>query len=75
MGPGDLVTAALILAGACWLLYRSLFKRKGACHGCDSGACRPPAGGLVRLGQGATAPGRRSAAPGDPHRCGGQPIP
>jgi hypothetical protein len=38
MGPGDLVTAALILAGACWLLYRSLFKRKGACHGCDGGA-------------------------------------
>jgi hypothetical protein len=50
VGPGDLVTAALILAGACWLLYRSLFKRKGACHGCDGGACRPPErAALVRL--------------------------
>jgi hypothetical protein len=44
MGPGDLVIAALILAGAAWLLYRSLWKRGGACGGCSSaGACRPAA--------------------------------
>ncbi len=53
MGAGDLFTAAVILAGAGWLLHRSLFRKKGCCHGCSGGACgRPPEGPLVRLGGG-----------------------
>jgi hypothetical protein len=52
VGPGDLVTAALILAGAAWLLYRSFARTKGGCHGCAGAGCRPPSRdeGLVRLG-------------------------
>jgi hypothetical protein len=53
MGLADAVTAAVILAGALYLLYRSLWKGGGSCHGCaSSGACgtraRAPAP-LVRL--------------------------
>jgi hypothetical protein len=53
MGLPDAVTAAVILAGAVYLLYRSLWKGGGSCHGCDGGACRPSSrghAGLVRLG-------------------------
>ncbi len=54
MGVADFVIAAVVLASATWLLYRSL-RRAGSCHGCSSGACgRPPeqvASGLVRLGK------------------------
>jgi hypothetical protein len=49
----DLLVAAAILAGAAWLLYRSLWRSGGACHGC-AGACRSvprDAPGLVRLGR------------------------
>ncbi len=53
MGVADFVIAAVVLAAASWLLYRSM-RRAGNCHGC-SGACgRPPeqgASGLVRLGK------------------------
>lgn len=54
MGLADLVIAVLILAGAAWLLYRSLFKKKG-CGGCASaGSCTtrhdPPSKTLVKLG-------------------------
>lgn len=49
MGPGDLFTAAVILAGAGWLLWRSLLRRKGACHGCG-GCGRPAESTVVRLG-------------------------
>jgi hypothetical protein len=54
MGLADLVTAAVILAGAALLLYRSIVRTKGGCHGCESGGCRPPqreTAELVRLGQ------------------------
>jgi hypothetical protein len=41
MGFVDIVLAGLIVGGAIYLLYRSLWKKKGYCHGCDaSGKCR-----------------------------------
>jgi hypothetical protein len=36
MGFVDIVLAGLIVGGAVYLLYRSLWKKKGYCHGCDS---------------------------------------
>ncbi len=39
MGVNDVVWMVLILAGAGWLLYRSLWKKKGQCHGCSGGSC------------------------------------
>lgn len=39
MGCADLMLAAVILGGALWLLYHSLWKRKGHCPGCDGGGC------------------------------------
>lgn len=39
MGASDMIIAAFILAGAAYLLYRSLWKKKGHCCGCDSGSC------------------------------------
>jgi hypothetical protein len=53
MGAGDLFTAASILAGAGWLLYRSLLRPKsgGGCHGCSGGCGRKtPETTVVRLG-------------------------
>ena len=53
MGLPDAVTAAVILAGAVYLLYRSLWKGGGSCHGCDGGAVPVLVAGsrrLVRLG-------------------------
>ncbi|WP_242337698.1 MULTISPECIES: hypothetical protein [Anaeromyxobacter] len=55
MGLEDAVIAALVMAGALYLLYRSLWRGGGACHGCSSGgACsaraRAPAP-LVTLGR------------------------
>jgi hypothetical protein len=64
MTLGDLVTATLILGAAGWLLYRSLFARKGGCHGCSSGACRPPQSGVVRLGSRPARPGADDARSG-----------
>jgi len=41
MGFVDIVLSVLIVGGAICLLYRSLWKKKGYCHGCDSsGKCR-----------------------------------
>jgi hypothetical protein len=62
VGAADLVIAGLVLAGALYLLYRSTWKRGGACHGCDGGACgRPAPAPLVRLGtSGAGQPPRRA---------------
>jgi hypothetical protein len=63
--PDVLITIAVLSASA-WLLYRSVWTRRGACHGC-SGGCRPTArdGGaaLVSLGSG---PHRGTAAGGPP---------
>ena len=41
MGAKDMIIAAVILIGAFYLLYRSLWKKKGHCSGsgCDSGSC------------------------------------
>jgi hypothetical protein len=39
MGATDVVWMVLILAGAGWLLYHSLWKKKGHCGGCDAGGC------------------------------------
>ena len=52
----DLVIAALVLAAAAYLLYRSFWRKGGACHGCAGGGCRPRARApeevaLVRLGR------------------------
>ncbi len=49
MGPGDLFTAAAILAVAGWILWRSLLRKKGGCHGC-SGCSHGGGDDLVRLG-------------------------
>ncbi len=53
MDAGDLITAALILAGTFYLLYRSLFRKKGGCHGCSGDGCgrgRATETPVVRLG-------------------------
>lgn len=39
MGVFDFILIVLILAGAFWLLYRSLWKKKGGCHGSECGGC------------------------------------
>jgi hypothetical protein len=39
MSGSDVVIAALVLAGSAWLLYRSLWKARGPCHGCSGGGC------------------------------------
>ncbi|MBI4686768.1 MAG: FeoB-associated Cys-rich membrane protein [Nitrospirae bacterium] len=39
MGIVDISLMVLIIGGAFYLLYRSLWKKKGHCQGCDSGAC------------------------------------
>lgn len=53
MSLADLVIAALVLAAAAYLLYRSLSRKGGACHGCAGGCAerpREPEGvALVRL--------------------------
>lgn len=40
MGFGDFVWMGLILAGAAYLFYRSVIKKKGHCPGCDDGSCK-----------------------------------
>lgn len=65
MGITDLVIAAAVLAGALALLYRSVWKRGGGCHGCDGAACgRPAAAPLVRLGAGGADQRRRGGGAG-----------
>ncbi|BBA71667.1 FeoB-associated Cys-rich membrane protein [Geobacter sulfurreducens] len=39
METADIIIAAIILAGAAWLLYRSVWKKKGHCQGCEGGCC------------------------------------
>lgn len=36
MGLTDIVLIVLIVGGAVYLLYRSIWKKKGYCHGCDA---------------------------------------
>ena len=74
MGLADAVIAAVILAGATYLLYRSLWRGGGSCHGCASrggGACgasaRAPAP-LVRLAAQPRAGGGQGTPPPACHR-------
>lgn len=39
MGFIDIVLMGVIISGAVYLLYRSLWKKKGHCTGCDSNTC------------------------------------
>jgi len=39
MGIGDIVWMALIVSGAGYLLYRSVWKKKGHCQGCVNAGC------------------------------------
>lgn len=52
MGPADLLIAAVVLGAAIALLFRSIRRTQGGCHGCASGGCgaRRDASELVRLG-------------------------
>ena len=38
MGVTDVIIAAVIVAGACYILYATLWKKKGCC-GCEGGSC------------------------------------
>ena len=41
MGFVEIALTVLIVGGVLYLLYRSLWKKKGYCHGCDSsGECK-----------------------------------
>jgi hypothetical protein len=39
MGVTDIIIAAAILAGAVYLMYHSMWKKKGHCQGCGDGGC------------------------------------
>lgn len=39
MGFSDIIWMGLIIAGTVYLLYRSVWKKKGHCTGCDSQTC------------------------------------
>jgi hypothetical protein len=39
VSAADLAIASVVLAGALWLLYRSVVRGQGACHGCSGGSC------------------------------------
>lgn len=39
MGFSDIIWMALIIAGAGYVLYRSVWKKRGYCPGCDSQTC------------------------------------
>jgi hypothetical protein len=39
MGVTDIIIMAVIIAGAIYLLYHSLRKKKGHCTGCNSDSC------------------------------------
>ena len=39
MGFMDIMLMVVIIGGAFYILYRSVWKKKGHCSGCDSGTC------------------------------------
>lgn len=39
MGIYDIAWMVMIVVGALYILYRSLWKKKGHCVGCDSKTC------------------------------------
>jgi len=43
----DIILALLIFLGAIYLLYRSLWKKKGNCSGCISGDCKTK--GIIKI--------------------------
>jgi len=46
----DLLLAGGLIIGSIYLLYRSVWKRKGFCPGCDSRACSIKADNKKLLG-------------------------
>lgn len=44
MSVVDIFLMMLIGGGAVWLLYRSLWKKKGCCGGSECGGCGNPKG-------------------------------
>ncbi|HEY6003520.1 MAG TPA: FeoB-associated Cys-rich membrane protein [Anaeromyxobacter sp.] len=49
MGASDVLLAGAILAGAGWVLYRSLWKARGRCAGCSG--CGSGGEAPVQLGR------------------------
>ncbi|MEK6743274.1 MAG: FeoB-associated Cys-rich membrane protein [Nitrospirota bacterium] len=45
MGFADVAVMILIITGAFYLLYRSVWKKQGHCSGCDAGTCNAKGGG------------------------------
>jgi hypothetical protein len=39
MGLSDILLMILIVGGAIYLLYRSIWKKKGHCSGCSDATC------------------------------------
>lgn len=39
MGATDILLMGVIIGGALYLLYRSVWKKKGHCSGCNSVTC------------------------------------
>ena len=39
MGMTDIIIAGIIIAGAVFLLYHSVWKKRGHCQGCGDGGC------------------------------------
>lgn len=39
LGSSDMLWMGAIIAGALYLLYRSVWKKNGHCQGCTSGTC------------------------------------
>ncbi len=39
MDMADYFWVTVIVSGAVYILYRSVFKKKGGCHGCSAGTC------------------------------------
>jgi hypothetical protein len=60
MGPSDFILSAVILGGAGYLLYRSIWKKKGHCAGCPGGGCGARERGPVVLAR----PRGRPSSPG-----------
>jgi hypothetical protein len=62
MGYADIALMVSIAAGAVYLLYRSIWKKKGYCHGCGSaGSCgQDPRGShpIIAAGDSKTAADR-----------------
>ncbi len=65
MGITDVILMGLILAGALYLLYRSIWKKGGCCSGCGA-AC-----GVKRLGVSSDRPAVDGRKLSNGKRCSG----